>query len=84
MANDIFTTVAQCESCAQNGNQYRHKRPLQLFSASGPLNFVAMDILGLPPKTTQVNRYVLVLTNRYSKLMKAILTSTTNVTHIAN
>lgn len=26
MATDVYTTTAQCTSCARNGNQYRHRR----------------------------------------------------------
>lgn len=40
MANDVRATVVQCASCVQNGNRYRHKRPLQLFPVSGSLDFV--------------------------------------------
>lgn len=55
-----------------------------LFPASGPLDFAAMDILGLLLTTTQANQYVLVLANQYSKVMQAILMSNVNATHITN
>lgn len=81
MASDVYKTVARCASCAWNGNLFRHKRPLQPFSASGPLNFVAMHILCPLSKTSQSKQYLLNLTDRYSKLTRTIPTSKTNATH---
>lgn len=42
--------------------------PLRLFPASGPLEVLAVDILGPLPECVHENRYVLVMTNCYSKL----------------
>lgn len=84
MANDVYDTVDQCGSGACNRKHYRHKRSLQLSSASVPLIFVAMDILGPLPETTSGNQYVVVLTDCYSKLIQAIPTSKKASAHIAN
>lgn len=43
-----------------------------------------MDVFGRLPETSQCNECVLVSTDRYSKLTRALPTSTKNTTHIAN
>lgn len=47
---------------------------MQLFSPNEPLNFAAINILGLSTKTTQGNRFVVAMKDRYSKLIRAIPT----------
>lgn len=84
MANDVYTTVAQCASCVKNGSRHRDIRRLQLFLASGPLDFVAMDILGIIPKTKQGLHYNVVLTDRCSILTRARPASKFMSTHMAN
>jgi Integrase zinc binding domain len=45
---------------------------LKLFPASGPLEYVSMDILGPLPKTDHGNRFLLVITDRFSKLTRMV------------
>lgn len=56
---------------------------LQLFSASAPLEYVAMEILGPLSKLLNGNLHLLVMTIRYSKLKRAIQTFETTVSEIA-
>jgi transposase InsO family protein len=42
------------------------------FPASGPLEYVSMDILGPLPKTDHGNRFLLVITDRFSKLTRTV------------
>lgn len=84
MENDVYITVDSSGSCARNRHRYRHKRPFQLFHTSGPLDFVARAILGLLPKTTSGDQYVVVVTDRYSNITRAIFSSETTSVHIAN
>lgn len=53
----------------------RPLHPLQLFVPSGALEFVTMDIVGELPKTFNYNYFVLVMTYRYSKIMRTVTTS---------
>lgn len=84
IANDIYHMVDQCSSCARIRNQCHHKHPLQLFPPSWPLDFVAMDILGPLPKTSEDKQYVLTITDRYSKPTHAIPSSQATSTLIVN
>ena len=82
MAKDVFSHVRNCASCAATrGTQVRHQKDLKLFPAAGPLDFVAMDLLGPLPKTAHGNRHVLVMTDRSTKLTRSIplRTPTTSV-----
>lgn len=84
LTNGIYISVAKCERCAKRKNQRRHRLKLKLLPATGPLEFVAMNILVSLPKTTQGNYYVHVITDRYSKFSVAIPTSKMTSSHRAN
>jgi hypothetical protein len=69
MAIDVYEAVRQCDVCARNRiADKRHTNPLQLFPANRPLESVAMDILGPLPRKTHVNRFLLVIADRFSKV----------------
>ena len=57
---------------------------MKLFPAAGSLAFVAMDLLGPLPKTEHGNKFVLVITDRFSKLTRSIAVRTTNAAVVAN
>lgn len=84
MAADIDCIICNCTSCARSSTKYRHKRSMHLFSASGSLEFGAMDIVGPLPKTTQGIQHISVISDCYSKLARAVPTSRTTATHVAN
>jgi len=73
MALDAHNTVRSCVSCAKNRiNLKKHKSFLKLFPASRPLQYVSIDILGPMPRTSRGFRYILVITDRYSKLVQTV------------
>lgn len=83
MTIDVSATARNCRSCAKdriNGKQRRH---LKLFEPKGPVDFVGMYIYGPPPKTKQINKFVAVTTDRFTKLATAILTTCTKATTFA-
>jgi Integrase zinc binding domain len=52
IAEDVYETVRQCDLCARNRISEKSKtNQLKLFPANGPLESVAMDILGPLPRT---------------------------------
>ena len=73
MAMDVFNTVRQCSSCAKERlSLRRHSRFLKLFPAERPLEYVAINILGPLPRTQSGNKYLLVITDRYSKYVRTV------------
>ena len=69
MSVDIAATVRDCRSCARNRIRLRrHLNRLQLFPATRPLESVAIDILGPLPKAKSGCRFLLVVTDRFTKL----------------
>jgi transposase InsO family protein len=69
MAMDVYESVRQCDAFARNRiSDKRHTNPLQIFAANGPMESVAMDILGPLPRTTHGNTFLLVIADRFSKV----------------
>ena len=69
MSVDIAATVRDCRSCARNRIRLRrHLHRLKLFPATRPLESVAIDILGPLPKTKSGYRFLLIVTDRFTKL----------------
>jgi Integrase zinc binding domain len=84
MAADAYATVRRCTTCSRDRIKLRqHNSFMKLFPAAGPLEFVALDILGPLPKTKGGNRYLLVISDRFSKLTRAIPLRTVNATNVA-
>ncbi|CAN8064065.1 unnamed protein product [Agarophyton chilense] len=73
MAHDVYTFVGQCESCVRTrGGIRKHRKYLMLFPAAGPLEFVAIDLIGPLSKNKNGYQHILVITDRFSKLTRAI------------
>lgn len=73
MVNDVFYTVLDCQSCAKaRGTLTKSQKNFQFFPANGPFKFVAMDILGPLPKTKSGERFIVFITDSYSKLTSAM------------
>jgi transposase InsO family protein len=79
MAIDINRYVYSCPSCDKKSLRVARKTmKLQLFPPSAPMEFIAMDILSPLTQTDKGNRFLLVVTDRFSKLTRAYpLASTT-------
>lgn len=57
---------------------------MHLFPVGEPVGHVVMGMVGHLTKTVQNNRYIHVITNRYSKLARAIPTLKTTAAHATN
>jgi transposase InsO family protein len=65
--------VSHCTVCSKNRVTERKRTSfLKLLPEDGPLEFVAMVILGLLPKTEHGNRFLLVISDRFSKLTRTV------------
>ena len=71
MAVDVYNVVRNCPSCArQRIKLRRHHGFLKLFPATKPGEQVAIDLLGPLPRTRSGFEYILVITDRFSKMTK--------------
>jgi transposase InsO family protein len=74
LSRDCNAFVQSCPSCAARQLKRGPKRstPLSVFPPDGLLEFVAMDILGTFPVSKLGSRYILVISDRFSKLSVAV------------
>ena len=73
MSVDAYSTARMCPDCAKARIKLRkHNSELKTFPPSGPLEYIAIDILGELPRTPRGHRYLLVMTDRYSKLTRTV------------
>ena len=73
MSIDCYNTVRSCTKCARDRVRHRqHARFLKLFPPERPLQYVAIDILGPLPMTARKNRYLLVISDRFSKMTQTV------------
>jgi Integrase zinc binding domain len=73
MHKEVEETVRHGTVCAKNRVTERKRTSfLKLFPASGPLDFVTINIFGPLPKTEHGNRFLLVISDRFSKLTRTV------------
>jgi hypothetical protein len=79
---DVATAVSQCHHCVQEASGRRKRRQeVTLFPADGLLEFVSIDLLGPQPKTPRGNQFLLIMCDRFSKLVRTVcLKSITSLT----
>lgn len=84
MRNDVYKKISIYRVCAMNRTSVKLKRHLQLFLASSKLQFSAIDNLLPLLCTIKRNQYDILITCRYSKLIRAMSTSGNSSNHVAN
>jgi len=70
---DVFGWVAACPTCAKNrlmGTQ--SKAFMRLFPAKEPFAALAIDLLGPLPRTPEGHEYILVICDRFTKVIRAV------------
>ena len=84
MAADVAATVRNCRKCARNRILLRrHLNRLRLFPATRPLEAVAIDILGPLPKTDGGFRFLVIITDRFTKLSQVVPLRRITAYHVA-
>ena len=84
MSVDCYATVKKCTTCAKNRLTLRKGcSPLQLFPAEGPLESVAIDVFGSILKTARGYQYLLVISDRFTKLTKTVALKTMKASEIS-
>lgn len=82
MSADVYSTVRYCQDCPRVGTKFKHQGQKKLFLPSGSLKFIKSEILGLPPGTWIDNQFVTIISSRYGKLTRAVLTPRVSFTHV--
>ena len=73
MAADVISTVRSCPNCAKNRiHLIKNSNPMKLFPATAPLESMAMDLLGPLQKSKAENRFILVMTDLFTKLTQVV------------
>ena len=68
-----YIVVCNCHACAKEPVQaQKRSKFLKLFPAAAPLEEVAKDLLGELVETPQGNKHLLVITDRFTKLVKIV------------
>lgn len=68
MANDDYQTISDYATCSRSRERTKLKRHLQLLYETGRPKFIAMDILGPLPPIKNGNVFMIVTTDRNSKM----------------
>ena len=73
LAVDCYATARNCMHCAKERVKLRRKtKRLKLFPATAPLEALSIDLLGELIRTPHGNRWLLVITDRFSKLVRTV------------
>ena len=74
MADNIYKTIRNCTNCAKNRVKLRKRtHPLRIFRATRPLHSPEINIFGQLTKTKKGHRFLLVMSDRFSKLTHVLL-----------
>ena len=81
---DTYRTVQEFPTCARDRlSLKKHANPLKLFPANCPLDSVSIDFYEPLPNSSAGNLYLLVITDRFSKLCKLVPVRSTDALHMA-
>ena len=84
MALDCYAVAKNCAACARERVKLRrNKKQMKLFTPEAPLEFVAIDIFSELITTKRENRYILVISDRYSKLVRTVPLKNISAANIA-
>lgn len=84
MAVLCYATIRRCPQCARNRIELRKNvKQLPLFPTTAPLESVSIGRLGEFTRSTQGNIYLLLLTDRFTKMVKRIPMEGVSVTEFA-
>lgn len=85
IVKDVHKTALNSSQWPRMGTKLKHQGQLKLLPPVGSLKFLAIDLLWPLPRSKTGNQLVVIMTDRYSKLLRAILTTkitSTQVVHI--
>ena len=72
LREDVTNWIRACDICAANKLPSKHaKAPLGDMRVGAPMDRLCIDILGPLPETERGNRYIMVITDTFSKWVEA-------------
>jgi transposase InsO family protein len=72
LQRDVRQYIAGCEICMKSKSpNHTLRAPMQLVGAGVPMERIAMDIVGELPRTDKNNRYILVVSDYFTKWVEA-------------
>ena len=72
MRKDVKSYCARCEPCMSRKPKTKHHRaPMKMFLTCAPMERVAIDIMGPLDRTAAGNKYILVVTDTFTKFTEA-------------
>jgi len=85
MAADLADYVHACDSCARNRvTPQRRFRLVRLFPSTEPFASVSLEILGPFTETKTGNRFLFIIVDRFTKLVRAVPRATTTATDVSS
>jgi len=85
MAADVVSYVRKCDRCArQRVRSLARRSPLTLLPATIPFQKIAVDLYEPLDKTAAGHRFILVITDRFTKLVRSIPMNGASSVHCAS
>lgn len=81
MPNNVYATTHGFQSCARSHRTRKQRHKLRLFFSTEPLQFTALNILGTSPNTNAGKQLIILVNDRFWKLLKANATKENNSNH---
>lgn len=81
----VYNTVKCCSQCARTGTKLEHQGQPELFPRAGLLKFVDINIFGLLPRTKTGSQHLIIITDKYIRLTRAVTiakVTSTRILHI--
>lgn len=80
----FYNKVRNCSLCPHMDTEFEHQRQIKRSSSDGTLEFVATDLLGSIPRAKKGNQFMVIVTNRYRKLTRAVPIAKITSTKVAS
>lgn len=85
LRRDVEHWISKCDTCAsRKAPNKTPKAPMKLYSVGVPMERLAIDIAGPLPKTNKGNRYILVISDYFTKWTQAFAIKDQEATTVAN